>query len=378
MMSARAEVRLLCERGNLDRLKLVLNRINSSHKVTKSSSGDLDTLLAVGPNQGSSPLFVASQFGHLAIVRYLVEEHGCAVDMCPSDLSTPLCAACRTGNPEIVQYLVGHGANVNHATRERNTPFCIALVNENIEIARILATHGADVNVPNTEGITAVFQAAAVGDTRGLRFLLDECNADAKFARRGGATPLHAAAMQGHVQAAELLLNANADPFASLDNNGDIPLNWVVNASEAHRHLAELLAIRMAQEHARDALLLAPSPTQIEVALLFEHPVPTSAFVSVVAPLSALGIAAVCHRPADVERIAASTCVYTLAMYRTLCKTSQLKWSPWGLELDADRVDATLAALRTALMPWSPARHGLFHPGATGRAISTTYPASTP
>eukprot|EP00037_Helgoeca_nana_P019738 m.193515 g.193515 ORF g.193515 m.193515 type:complete len:55 (-) comp24983_c0_seq1:1468-1632(-) len=37
MMSARAEVRLLCERGNLDRLKLVLNRINSSHKVTKSS-----------------------------------------------------------------------------------------------------------------------------------------------------------------------------------------------------------------------------------------------------------------------------------------------------------------------------------------------------
>jgi hypothetical protein len=208
-----------------------------------------------------------------------------------------------------------------------------------------------------------VFQAAAVGDTRGLRFLLDECNADAKFARRGGATPLHAAAMQGHVQAAELLLNANADPFASLDNNGDIPLNWVVNASEAHRHLAELLAIRMAQEHASDALLLAPSPTQIEVALLFEHPVPTSAFVSVVAPLSALGIAAVCHRPAEVERIAASTCVYTLAMYRTLCTTSQLKWSPWGLELDADRVDATLAALRTALMPWSPARHGLFHPG---------------
>jgi hypothetical protein len=52
-----------------------------------------------------------------------------------------------------VQYLVGLGANVNHATRERNTPFCIALVNENIEIARILATHGADVNVPNVRPV---------------------------------------------------------------------------------------------------------------------------------------------------------------------------------------------------------------------------------
>ena len=62
--------------------------------------------------------------GHLAVVRYLVEEHGAQLDQCDDDGDTPLHLACMNGHLAVVRYLVEeHGAQLDtRATTKASTP----------------------------------------------------------------------------------------------------------------------------------------------------------------------------------------------------------------------------------------------------------------
>ncbi len=90
-----------------------------------------------------------------------------------------------------------------------------------------------DVNPP-----LDVFDSAAVGRTRGLGELLEGEPALARSVAPDGFTPLHLAALYGQKDAAELLLEAGADPSAR-DAEGQTPRDRALAAG--HEDVAEKL-----------------------------------------------------------------------------------------------------------------------------------------
>jgi ankyrin repeat protein len=60
-------------------------------------------------NNGATPLHVAAQQGHLAVVKYL-QERGANIEAADKQGTTPLMIATQNGHSEVAQFLVEQGA----------------------------------------------------------------------------------------------------------------------------------------------------------------------------------------------------------------------------------------------------------------------------
>ena len=65
-------------------------------------------------NDGGFPLYAASQKGHVAVARELLNR-GAAVDARNTENTTPLIIACVAGHLEVAKLLISRAANVNAA-----------------------------------------------------------------------------------------------------------------------------------------------------------------------------------------------------------------------------------------------------------------------
>jgi len=119
---------------------------------------------------------------------------------------TPLHYAAFADNAAAASALLDAGAEVNSRAKNKfdNTPLQVALLTSSRGVAKVLLARGADVNARQSEGITALHEAAASGDVELIRMLL------AAGAERGAAsekfgTPRDLALKNKHEEAARLL-----------------------------------------------------------------------------------------------------------------------------------------------------------------------------
>jgi ankyrin repeat protein len=82
----------------------------------------------------------------------------------------------------------------------------------------------------------SLHEAARRGDTNALHWYIDQ-GVDLNELKKG-RRPLHLAAMNNHVQAAQLLLDAGADPNGKTAT-GEAPLVWA--AGKGHEAMVRLL-----------------------------------------------------------------------------------------------------------------------------------------
>ena len=83
-----------------------------------------------------------------------------------------------------------------------------------------------------------MFSAAASGDLDEVKRLVLDCGVDPKIKDEEGDTPLHYAALEGHLDIVKLLLEHGADPNVK-DGFGETPLHFA--ALEGHLDVAKLL-----------------------------------------------------------------------------------------------------------------------------------------
>lgn len=102
---------------------------------------------------GETPLMMASIDGELPVVKTLVLNK--KVDVNKLGWS-PLHYACATGQLEVAQFLVSKGAKVNALSPSETTPLMMAVRSGNDQLIKFLLDNGADLQMRNHEGYSAI------------------------------------------------------------------------------------------------------------------------------------------------------------------------------------------------------------------------------
>ncbi|XP_040289762.1 serine/threonine-protein phosphatase 6 regulatory ankyrin repeat subunit A-like [Bufo bufo] len=168
---------------------------------------------------GWSPLLLAAEKGHIAIVKILLQNHA-RVDVFDEHGKAALHLACENGHDKIADVLLWHKAFVNAKTKLGLTPLHLCSQNGFNHLVKLLVgTHLASIDIMSLTKRTPLHLAALNGQ-------LDVCNslltmkADVYAADIEGQTPLHLAAENDHSEVVKLFLKHRPELVTSANVDG--------------------------------------------------------------------------------------------------------------------------------------------------------------
>jgi len=180
-------------------------------------------------------LWAAARKGFFDRVKLLV-AHGTDVNT-PGvrDGRTPYEAALMTGNREIAQYLLAHGAK-RVALAPEEAFAAAALAGRGDEARSVLAAHPRLLETLGPDGRIELVHRAVEGDRRdGVRLLaelgvaLSGTTVHQGVGMYRAVTPMHNAAWAGDVEMVRLLVELGADPSARDATYQATPLGWALH-----------------------------------------------------------------------------------------------------------------------------------------------------
>ena len=193
---------------------------------------------------GWTALHEAARNGHLAVVRYLIDQ-GASVDRSVRAL------ALRGGHEDVVVYIprAARAALDSLGIAYTDWEFREAAASGNLAVVKLFVAAGMSVNARDEDGWTALLFAAGLGRLSVVAFLV---GAGADVNARGGPldwTALHDAAGGGDLEVVEILVGAGAAVDAR-DKRGRTALH--VAADDGNLAVVEYLVGQGADVEARD------------------------------------------------------------------------------------------------------------------------------
>ncbi|XP_050446201.1 serine/threonine-protein phosphatase 6 regulatory ankyrin repeat subunit A isoform X1 [Cataglyphis hispanica] len=162
---------------------------------------------------GRTALHLAAMNGYTHLVRFLIQDHGAAIDVLTLRKQTPLHLAAGAGQLEVCKLLLDLGANIDATDDQGQKPIHAAAMNNYAEVVQLfLQRHPSLVMACTKDGNTCAHIAAMQGSVRVIEELM-------KFDRQGvitarnkltDATPLQLAAEGGHAEVVKVLVRAGA------------------------------------------------------------------------------------------------------------------------------------------------------------------------
>ena len=148
----------------------------------------------------------AVQQGDLAKVKKLLENNPDLLEAKSENEKTPLHFAAQIGNKEIVEFLIGKGADVNAKNIAHETPLHYAAALKHKEVVDFLIARGAQLDSITSDGSTPLHYAANYGNFETVRVLVEK---GAKINTRNGAglTPLDVAYESEQNESVKLLIS---------------------------------------------------------------------------------------------------------------------------------------------------------------------------
>ncbi|KAH8726309.1 ankyrin repeat-containing domain protein [Phaeosphaeriaceae sp. PMI808] len=173
----------------------------------------LQLLLARGADHKKTPgvMELAASLKNLESVKILVDA-GVSPNTRKDGVYTPLCSAIRDNTPEIVTYLLEHGADPNFKSAEYPAFKCIT--HKRLHFLPQLVAAGADLHKPKGIMETAV----AHNDKDAIMYLLDQGVSPNDRVQEGGMTALTTAIRDNRGEFVDLLLSHGADPTIRGEN----------------------------------------------------------------------------------------------------------------------------------------------------------------
>ncbi|XP_003785845.1 2-5A-dependent ribonuclease [Otolemur garnettii] len=171
---------------------------------------------------------------------------------------TPLHNAVQINREDLVDLLLGHGADPCLRKKNGATPFIIAAIVGNVKLLDLFLSKGADVNECDFHGFTAFMEAAEYGRVEALRFLHGrgaevnlsrKTKKDQERLKKGGATALMGAAEMGHVDIVRILLDEMGADVNAQDNMGR---NALIRALMSSRDRNMEAITRLLLDHGAD------------------------------------------------------------------------------------------------------------------------------
>ena len=143
---------------------------------------------------------------------------------------TPLMAACNSGDTELLDYLIGKGANVHKESPTWGPPivFACSCVSASVSVLEWLVSNGAKVDGSVDQfGRTPLMLACMQESSSSVvEYLLDQ-GADGNKKSFEGYTALHMAAASGRVDLVELLISRGTKPLFKLCTSDPLSLDYV-------------------------------------------------------------------------------------------------------------------------------------------------------
>lgn len=148
---------------------------------------------------------------NLPTVKSLLDQ-GFDPNLVKTGVVSPLFAAIKQGNPDIVSLLVSRGADVNSVenTRAKNSALHIATKQGNDQILRVLLNNGASIDPIDYKGQTPLFTAISANVAVDMINTLVESGADVNRLSKTGLSPLEFAVSFGGGKYFETLEAAGA------------------------------------------------------------------------------------------------------------------------------------------------------------------------
>ncbi|XP_077979567.1 transient receptor potential cation channel subfamily A member 1-like [Glandiceps talaboti] len=217
--------RLLLENGaSVDSL-IKQYKMTPLHVAAKNNSTNIaKVLIRFGSNiyakdtKGATPLHIAGKHGWEKIVEILLACQDANINVQDNDNLTPLHQAARSGSAGVCKLLVEHGADIRCKDINDSTPLMKAASGGHTDVMSILLEAAMKRNIAikeyiedaDNEGSTAIHLAVGNSHLKATKLCLDH-GVDVDIAKSCNAyTPLQLAAVYGHTDIANLLIQRGA------------------------------------------------------------------------------------------------------------------------------------------------------------------------
>jgi len=159
----------------------------------------------------TTPFSKAVYYGNLAEVKKMLSENNNLLKEKNQNEFFPLHIAVVEGHPEIVQYLIASGANINCKGMYGWSPLHLAIKFNQKDIVSLLLNNNADPAIKMDWGNTPLHSAAYKNQIEIAELVIAE-GANINEIDNEGNTALHAAASRGHLEMLKFLISKGADP----------------------------------------------------------------------------------------------------------------------------------------------------------------------
>jgi ankyrin repeat protein len=161
---------------------------------------------------GTTALHSAATMGQAAVAAVLLEE-GAWAEAVGDSGATPLMMAASMGHLATVVALLEGGASPNTAhAYGKSTALHLAAEVGRVEVVRELCVRGATVEAEKVTGGTALHSAADADQPEAVAALVEDCGADRNRLLMRDTTPLYLASQRGFTGVVVELLRLGADP----------------------------------------------------------------------------------------------------------------------------------------------------------------------
>lgn len=163
-------------------------------------------------------------------VRSLIAD-GVDVNCLDEEGDSGLGLAAAEGNLDMVQLLIGAGANVHHIGSEGfSIMHWVAYNHDDKDVWKLIGGLGLDINARDDEGVTPLGHALLDKNFSFARYAI-ELGADVNLSDNDHWTPLHHAAAAGDMDAAKILVESGAKKdLKNLDDG--IPCQYVPDGQD--------------------------------------------------------------------------------------------------------------------------------------------------